>query len=178
MLGFSWSTKSWPVVHIGVHTYTHIYTRDTCTQSSDRRRFDEEKGVAIALRCGSSSRNFSMTLCVDICLKTTTGTKSLHARSKFLGCDALGLPFPVALDVFNEDSLSIRRRHFTWFFLHLTTFIIYLYKHHSYCGVDFKTDKNIYYTLTNCWSLHTLVLFVILFRATSFVSGNVNCRMN
>lgn len=143
MLGFSWSTKSWPVVHIGVHTYTHIYTRDTCTQSSDRRRFDEEKGVAIALRRGSSFEIFSTTLCAGICLKTTTGTKSLHARSKFLGCDELGLPFPVALDVFDEDSLSIRRWHFTWFF-YIRRHLSYIYTSViHYCGVDFKTDKNL-----------------------------------
>lgn len=62
MLGFSWSTKSWPVVHIRTHVHTHTHTRTrtwthvtilhrtdyTYTgyshtlQRSSRRRFDDK----------------------------------------------------------------------------------------------------------------------------------------
>lgn len=126
----------------GTHIYTHIHTRHVYTikrPTSIRRR----EGGCHRVTSRIFPRNFSTTLCAGICRKTTTETKSLHARSKFLGCDALGLPFPVALDVFDEDSLSIRRWHFTWFF-YIRRHFSYIYTSViHYCGVDFKTDKNV-----------------------------------
>lgn len=149
----------------GTHIYTHIHTRHVYTI---KRPTSTRRGEGGCHRVVSRIFlwNFSTTLCLN------RQTKSLHAWSKFLNCDAFNSPFPVAFNVFGEDSLSIRRWHFTAVFLHSTTFIIYLYKRHLLLELILKLIK-IRYTLRNCWFTR-----ISAFRSILLFLGNVNCKMN
>ena len=151
------------------HTHTHIhetYTMYTCTQSSDRRRFDEEKGLP-----SRYARIFLPEICRRDTLTFISNDNEIIAYLiQIPGCDMRitcyisSLPVSIALHDRPREWHSLRSRDISMrgFFTFDCSPYTSLYKCHQSQSCDLKLIK-IRYILRNCWSLHTLVCSSLYF---------------